>query len=154
MKVTLNEVRKAIREELELALEKGEVLKENIGFPTNRPKGILPETYEDFRKCFANCFTKLTLQGLAGRATNLHESNMVIDTLGSMWEVVEKERTGFFGTPKPVFKEGREFWEYFGSEFEDPLAKMIEAHLPGTKLAKGNAKEIAKNILDMLKSGG
>lgn len=154
MKVSINEVRKVIREELEAALEEGVVLSENIGFATARPPGILPQTYEDFRKCFAAAFTKLNLKGIAGKSTNLYESNSVIDGLGDMWAIVEKETTGFYGTPAPVFKEGREFWDYYGPDFEGPLARMIESQLPGAHLAKGNTLEIAKNVIDNLRAGG
>lgn len=153
MKVTLKEVREIIREELELAAESGLPLNENIGFPTARPKGLLPESYEDFRKCFAYAFTKLHLNNIAGKSTNLHESNSVIDGLEAMWHVVDNEKCGRYGMPGPVFKEGKEFWEYYASEFESSITKIVETQMPGAKLAKGNSAQIAKNILEILGAG-
>lgn len=152
MKVTLKEVRQVIREELETA-EKDGLLNENIGFATARPKGLLPESYEDFRKCFAYGFTRLHLNNIAGKSTNLHESNTVIDGIESMWHLVDNEKCGKYGMPGPVFKEGREFWEYYAREFESPIARIIETQMPGGKLAKGNSLQIAKNIIEILAAG-
>lgn len=153
MKVSVKEVRKVIREELELAKQNGTLLSENIGFETVRPRGLLPESYEDFRKCFAYAFTKLHLNNIAGKSTNLHESNSVIDGLESMWTVVDKEKCGYYGMPGPVFKEGKEFWEYYTAEFEPGITKIVETQMPNAKLAKGNSGEIAKNVLEILKAG-
>lgn len=156
MKIKLSEVRKIVREELAAKSQRSGAknLNENIGFATARPKGVLPQTYEDFRKCFEASFVKLSLHGIAGKVMNLNESNSVIDVLSEMWTIVERENnSGLTGAPKPHFSEGRQFWDYFGPSFEAPLARLIESQLPGTSLAKSNTKELAKNVIDILKAG-
>lgn len=130
-----------------------QALVENIGFATQRPTSVIPGDFGDFRKCLHMAFARFNLKGLAGRTADLTESAGVATALDRMWSKIEREMQGNLGCPPPVFREGREFWTYFGPDLHEEISRMIESNLQGSKLVKGNSESLATSVIDALKVG-
>lgn len=144
----IREVRSAISDEMRAAM------KENVmAFQYKRPTGVLPKSYGEFRKCFEHAFSRLNIAQLIGGMARLHENHPAAVGLDRMWTIVDREMSGALGAPAPVFESGRQFWEYFAPELHEEVTKMVEATLPGARLAKGNASSIADQVLSILKAG-